>query len=111
MAHDLFQDEVRQLAGPKHARIGGLPGCVRWTHQQGSIYLLDQKLPVPVPRVRNYHRNQEVPLRTYQRLRVPRAEDLGLYRKVLLGLSCRDYQACAEAFPAAFGLSPSTVSR
>ncbi len=32
-------------------------------------------------------------------------------RTVLYGLSCRDYAACAEAVPAAFGLSPSSVSR
>ena len=30
---------------------------------------------------------------------------------VLKGLSCRDYEGCAEAAPEAFGLSPSTVSR
>jgi len=52
-----------------------------------------------------------VPLPTYQQLQTPRAADVGLFRKVLLGLSCRDYEACAEAVPAAFGLSPSTVSR
>lgn len=108
---DLLQDEVARLAGPRYARTGGQPGLVRWSAQEGSVYLLDQKLPVPVPRVRDLRRNQEVPLQTYQRLREPRREDLGLYRKLLLGLSCRDYHACAEALPAAFGLSPSTVSR
>jgi len=30
---------------------------------------------------------------------------------VLFGLSCRDYEAAAEAVPAAFGLSPSSISR
>ena len=108
---DLLAEEVTQLAGPRYARTGGQPGLVRWSGQEGSVYLLDQKLPVPVPRVRDLRRNQEVPLQMYQRLRAPRQEDLGLYRKLLLGLSCRDYQACAEALPAAFGLSPSTVSR
>ena len=108
---DLFQEEVTQLAGPRYARTGGQPGLVRWSAQGGSVYLLDQKLPVPVPRVRDLPRNQEVPLQTYQQLRAPRGEDLGLYRKLLLGLSFRDYAACAEALPAAFGLSPSTVSR
>jgi len=108
---DLLQDEVTRLAGPRYARTGGQPGLVRWSAQGGSVYLLDQKLPVPVPRVRDLRRNQEVPLQTYQQLRQPRQEDLGLYRKLLLGLSCRDYHACAEALPAAFGLSPSTVSR
>lgn len=107
----LFKEEVTHLAGARYARTGGLPGYVRWSQQPGSVYLADQKLPLPVPRVRDRHRNREVPLQTYQQLRAPRHEDLGLYRKLLLGLSCRDYAACAEALPAAFGLSPSTVSR
>ena len=108
---DLLAEEVTQLAGPRYARTGGQPGLVRWSQQHGSVYLADQKLPTPVPRVRDLARNTEVPLTTYQQLREPRQGDLGLFRKVLLGLSCRDYQACADAIPAAFGLSPSTVSR
>ena len=108
---DLLAGEVTQLAGPRYARTGGQPGLVRWSHPGGSVYLADQKLALPVPRVRDLARNTEVPLQTYQQLREPRQGDLGLFRKVLLGLSCRDYAACAEAVPAAFGLSPSTVSR
>ena len=108
---DLLAEEVTQLAGPWYARTGGQPGLVRWSQQHGSVYLADQKLPTPVPRVRDLARNTEVPLTTYQQLREPRQGDLGLFRKVLLGLSCRDYAACAEAVPQAFGLTPSTVSR
>jgi transposase-like protein len=108
---DLLAEEVTQLAGPRYARTGGQPGLVRWSQQHGSVYLADQKLPTPVPRVRDLARNTEVPLTTYQQLREPRQGDLGLFRKVLLGLSCRDYAACAEAVPQAFGLTPSTVSR
>jgi len=108
---DLLAEEVTQLAGARYARTGGVPGYVRWSQQPGSVYLADQKLPIPVPRVRDLARKTEVPLATYQQLREPRQGDLGLFRKVLLGLSCRDYAACAEAVPAAFGLSPSTVSR
>jgi len=108
---DLLAEEVTQLAGPRYARTGGQAGLVRWSQQPGSVYLADQKLPTPVPRVRNLARNTEVPLTTYQQLREPRQGDLGLFRKVLLGLSCRDYATCAEAIPQAFGLAPSTVSR
>jgi hypothetical protein len=61
--------------------------------------------------VRDLRQNAEVPVPTYEALQTPRAADAGLFRKVLLGLSCRNYQACAEAVPAAFGLSASTVSR
>ena len=103
--------EVTRLTGPKHSRQGGVPGYVRWGRQQGSVFLADQKLPVTYPRVRHRLRNQEVPLAVYRQLQRPRALDAGLFRKVLLGLSCRDYVACAEAVPSAFGLSPSSVSR
>jgi transposase-like protein len=53
----------------------------------------------------------EVPLETYTKLQEPqRAEEL-VFKKVLAGLSCRQYQACAEAIPETFGLSPSSLSR
>lgn len=44
-------------------------------------------------------------------VKTPRAHDVGLFRKVLGGLSCREYEAAAEAVPAAFGLAKSTMSR
>lgn len=103
--------EVTQLVGPRYSRTGGIPGHVRWCRQQGSVYLADQKLPITYQRVRDRRRKTEVPLTTYQQLQVPRQADAGLFRKVLLGLSCRNYEGCAEAVPTAFGLSPSTVSR
>lgn len=108
---ELLEAEVRELAGARHQRTGRQPGCVRWGQQRGSIYLADQKLPLTHTRVRDRVRNQEVPLQSYHALQLPRAADAGLFRKVLLGLSCRDYAAAAEAVPSAFGLSASTVSR
>jgi transposase-like protein len=110
-AGEALKAEVERLAGPRHSRTGRRPGHVRWSQERGSVYLLDQKLPITYTRVRDRLRNQEVPLATYQQLQRPRQADAGLFRKVLLGLSCRNYAACAEAVPAAFGLSPSTVSR
>ena len=108
---ELLTAEVTRLVGPKHSRTTGTPGYVRWGRQPGSIYLADQKVPLAYPRVRDRVHNAEVPLRPYQQLQTPRQADAGLFRKVLLGLSCRDYEACAEAVPEAFGLSPSAVSR
>ena len=108
---DVLEAEVTDLAGERYSRTGGQPGSVRWGQQRGSVYLLDQKLPITYRRVRNRFRNVEVPLPTYQALGEPRAADAGLFRKVLHGLSCRRYAACAEAVPEAFGLSASSVSR
>jgi hypothetical protein len=103
--------EVHELAGPRHARDDGRPDVVRWGAQRGSIYLADQKLPVAVPRVRDRQAQREVPLTTYAAFQTPRAQDVGLFRRVLGGLSCRDYEAAAEAVPEAFGLARSSVSR
>ena len=48
---------------------------------------------------------------TYAALQTPRAQEVGLFRRVLGGLSCREYEAAAEAVPEAFGLARSSVSR
>lgn len=108
---EVLQQEVMALAGPRYARSDGRPHLVRWGQQLGSVYLADQKLPILVPRVRNRQADIEVPLQTYARLQAPRAADEGVLRRILYGLSCRDYRACAEAVPEAFGLSRSTLSR
>jgi len=108
---DLLQKEVRSLAGERYQRERPLPGRVRWWRQRSSVYLSDQKLPVMAPRVRDRRTHLEVPLMSLERLQSPRSVDTGLFKRVLKGLSCRDYEECAEAVPEAFGLSSSTVSR
>ena len=108
---EALEAEVVALAGARYRRTGRPAGMVRWGQQPGSVYLADQKLPIPVPRVRDQAANREVPLATYERLQQPRAADAGLFRKILVGLTCRQYAACAEAVPPAFGLSASSVSR
>jgi putative transposase len=106
-----LHQELELLTGPRYTRAGGQPGLVRYGQQAGSVYLADQKVPIQVPRVRDRRQNQEVPLATYRRLQQPRGADEGVLRRILAGLSCRDYARCAEAVPEAFGLSASTVSR
>ena len=103
--------EVAALAGPRYARDDAQPAVVRWGTQRGSVYLADQKLPVQVPRVRDRAAGTEVPLTTYAALQTPRSQDVGLFRRVLGGLSTREYEAAAEAVPEAFGLARSSVSR
>ena len=108
---EALQQEVTALAGARYTHHDGTPGVVRWGQQASSIYLADQKLPIRVPRVRDQRAGCEMPLATYATLQTPRARDTGLFRRVLGGISCRAYEAAAEAVPAAFGLAKSTVSR
>ena len=79
-------------------------------HNPGSVRLGGQRHPVRVPRVRGPA--GESRLAAYEQLHgSPGEMDDGLFRKVLLGISCRDYEAAVEAVPGAIGLSKSTVSR
>ena len=63
-----------------------------------------------VPRIRQVT-GPEVPLRSYAALHGDRAANDLLLRRGLYGISCRNYEAAAEAIPGAIGLSGSTVSR
>lgn len=61
--------------------------------------------------MRNRATNAEVPLATYPQLQTPRVQDVGLFGRALGGLSCREYEAAAEAVPESFGLTKSSLSR
>lgn len=105
----ILDEEVECLAGQRHARK---EEGERYRHgsNPGSVRLGGQRHPVRVPRVRGPE--GEVRLESYDRLHGAAGDvDEGLFRKVLLGISCRDYEAAAEAVPGAIGLSKSTVSR
>jgi len=108
--YEEIEAEVTRLAGRKHARKS--EGCENYRHcsNPGSVGLAGQRVPVTVKRVRNRD-NQEVPLESYRRLHARRELDEGLFRRVLYGISCRNYEAAAEVIPGAIGLSSSTVSR
>jgi len=110
---DALQREVQSLAGVRYARDDEPTGIARWGSQKGSVFLADQKLRIDVPRVRDVGTtpHREMPLSTYQQLQTPRSADVGLFRRVLGGISCREYEAAAEAVPEAFGLAKSSVSR
>jgi len=108
---EALQQEVAALAGARYAHADGSPGVARWGSQRGSVYLADQKVPITVPRVRDVAAGVEMPLTTYAQLQTPRTGDAGLFKRVLGGLSSREYEAAAEAIPAAFGLKKSSVSR
>lgn len=112
MVAQTLEEEVTSLVGERYSREGGLPGLARHGSNPSSVRLAGQRVPLRVPRVRNVAEGEEVPLKSLQALRsgTGQVNDL-LLRRVLCGLSCRDYEAAAEAVPGSIGLSPSTVSR
>jgi transposase-like protein len=104
----LLDEEVEALAGPRYAHADGTGG-MRHGSNPGTVVLDGQKVPIRVPRVRS--EQAEIPLRSYQGLHGTGAADDALLRRVLYGISCRNYEAAARAIPGAIGLSSSSVSR
>ena len=108
--HELLDQEVASLAGERYARKEASTRGRRHGSNPGTVGLAGQRVPIQVPRVRSVT-GHEIPLRSYDALRGEREANDLLLRRVLYGISCRNYEAAAEAIPGAIGLSSSTVSR
>ena len=107
---ELLDAEVTALAGEHYARKDALVGGRRHGSNPGTVGLAGQRVPIRVPRIRHVA-GSEIPLRSYAALHGDRAVNDRLLKRVLYGISCRNYEAAAEAIPGAIGLSGSTVSR
>jgi len=104
----VLDEEVEGLAGARYAREDGATG-MRHGSNPGTVVLDGQRVPIRVPRVRS--EQAEIPLRSYQGLHGTGVADDALLRRVLYGISCRNYEAAARVIPGAIGLSSSSVSR
>ena len=107
---ELLDEEVKALAGERYARKEATLRGRRHGSNPGTVGLGGQRVPVRVPRVRSVA-GGEIPLRSYEELSPDGAVNELLLRRVLYGISCRNYESAAEAIPGAIGLSSSTVSR
>jgi putative transposase len=103
-----LQLEILGLVGERYSRRGSIK---RWGSNPGSVYLGDQKVQVPVPRVRNVATKEEVSLSSYERLQNPqRLDDMALAR-VIHGMSQRNYEKAAQKVPETFGIKKTSICR
>ena len=107
---ELLDQEVTVLAGARYARKDESVEGRRHGSNPGTVGLAGQRVPIRVPRLRHIA-GSEIPLRSYEAMRGDRDVDDLLLRRVLYGISCRNYEAAAAVIPGAIGLSSSTVSR
>ena len=107
---ELLDEEVTALAGERSAGKAPSVGGRRHGSNPGTVGLAGQRVPIRVPRIRHVTES-EIPLRSYEALHGDRAVNDLLRRRVLYGISCRNYAAAAAAIPRAIGLAGSTVSR
>jgi putative transposase len=107
---EVLETEVCTLAGARYARkTPDLPGR-RHGSNPGSVQLAGQRHPLRIPRVQ-HKSGGEIPLNALEQLCGTGQVDALLLKRVLYGISCRNYETAAAAVPGAIGLSSSTVSR
>ena len=101
--------EVVKMAGARHSRKSEGKKYYRHGTNPGTVKLAGQRVPVKVPRVRGSE--GEVKLTSYEKFHQGSPFDEALFRQVLYGISCRNYEQAAMGIPGAIGVSSSSVSR
>jgi putative transposase len=108
IAVQLLEDEVARRCGPRYQHQVGRE-LSRHGRQSGYVTLAGQKLPVAKPRVRGGQ--GEVELETYALLQRDEAMPEACLRRMVRGVSTRDYEQVVDLARGGFGVTKSSVSR
>ena len=110
VARLLLEDEVEQRCGPRYERTAERT-MTRYGRQAGVVVIAGQKVPIKRPRVRYTQRCGEVDLENYGRLQSPEAMPEAVLKRLVRGVSCRDYEGVVDLAREGFGVKKSSVSR
>jgi transposase-like protein len=110
VARLLLEDEVNQRCGSRYERVPERT-VTRYGRQQGVVVIAGQKLPVQRPRIRYTQRCGEAELENYARLQSPEAMPQSVLKRLVRGVSCRDYEGVVDMAREGFGVKKSSVSR
>jgi transposase-like protein len=110
VAQLLLEDEVSQRCGLRYERTPERT-VTRYGHQRGVAVIAGQKLPIPRPRMRYTRQCGEADLETYTRLQSPDAMPKSVLKRLVRGVSCRDYAGVVDLAREGFGVRKSSVSR
>jgi transposase-like protein len=112
IANQFFEDEVHQKAGSRYERVSREEQKYsRWGSNPGSIKIGDERVKMRIPRLYNTETNKTEGLENYKKLREIETPADELVRKIIFGLSEKNYGEVAKTTLGSFGLSQSTVSR
>jgi putative transposase len=110
VASSLLEDEVTRLCGRRYERRPDRTHT-RYGHQRGTAALAGQKIAIERPQVRRTDGSGEVPLETYAHLQAPDAMPRAAPRRMVRGVSTRDYEQVIDTARDGFGVTKSSVSR
>ena len=107
-AESILLIEREELSGPDYQPRH--PSLQKWAHEEGSVYIADQKVKVTKPRLR-YAGLGEVQLKSYEAMNSRGAFSSELLEKMLRGVSTQKYEETVLDAANAFGVSTSSVSK
>lgn len=109
VAIQLLSNEVGALCGERHERFEDRQAS-RHGRQRGVITIAGQKVGIRRPRVRS-RSGKEVELSTYGSLQREDAMPEAVLRRMVRGVSCRDYEGVVDLAREGFGVKRASVSR
>jgi putative transposase len=110
VAGRFLESEVTRLCGERYQRNPDRQHT-RYGHQPGYVTLAGQKAVLPRPRVRQAGGGPEVELSLYQALQSADAMPEAALKRMVRGVSTRNYEEVVEVARAGFGVKKSSVSR
>ncbi len=108
LAESIMLMDREALAGPDYQPIN--PSLPKWAHEQGSVYVGDQKIKVHWPRLRDIDQGERS-LQSYEKLRQHGQFSEEMLDKILRGVSAQKYEDTVLETASAFGVSPSSISK
>ena len=106
--NQLVEEELKEKAGKKYERGKRYN---RWGNNPGSIRIGEEKVPVEVPRLYDKEEERTEEAENYRKLHNIEKPSEELMRKIILGLSQKDYERVTRTVLESFGMSQSSVSR
>jgi len=103
----IMEQERDHLAGKRYDRTTTVD---RWGRQKGYVIVGGQKAQVNRPRLRDKD-GKEVSLSSYERFQDSDQRMQAVFKRLVCGLSCRDYPRTIETLREGYGISKSVVNR
>ena len=104
-----MESECERIAGPKDMK-NPQRTANWWGSEIGAVYYDGQKHMVERPRLREKD-NGEIGLETYKAFRDPKGMTERIMKRMILGLSSRNYEETVDSVIKGYGIKKSSVSR
>jgi len=111
VAAGLLEDEVERLCGGRYEHRPQERTATRHGGQRGWAMVAGQKVPIARPRVRRTDGGGEAQLAIYRLLQNPENLRGAVLRRIVHGVSARNYEQVVERARRSFGVKRSSVSR